>query len=101
MRIVVTRLLDVVYKSDELKERYIRGLKDISTITDIYFKTCHIFKNMSSCESHFPQLSLETFVKEARQISAIEFKETTVDTPITPPTQPSPPTFSFSPAIIR
>ena len=35
---VLILLLDEVYKSDELKERYVIGLKDILAFTDIFFQ---------------------------------------------------------------
>ena len=50
LKVVVTRLLDEVHKSNELKERYVRGSKNMSVLTDIFFKICHIFKNMPSHE---------------------------------------------------
>ena len=73
----------------------------MSVPTDIFFKIYFIFKNTPSRESWFSQLSWETCVKEARQMHVLEYKESSTDSPITLPTQPSPPSHPSSSPIIR
>lgn len=89
MRVVITRILDAIYKCDELKQRYASGLQDMTALTDVFFKCCHIFKTTSKRESRFAQLSWETFVKDARQMPVLAYKSDGTDTPIVSPTPPS------------
>ena len=55
-------------------------------LTDIFLKICHIFKNTPSHESRFSQLSWETLAKQAHRMPVVEYKESTTDTQIIPPT---------------
>ena len=89
MKMVITRILDTIYKCEELKERYASGIQDMTALTDVFFKCAHIFKTTPKRESRFSQLSWETFVKDARQMPVLAYKSDGSDTPIVPPIPPS------------
>ena len=75
MGVVVSRMINEIFKSDELRAKYVSetGQRNVNMLTDLFEEASKIFITPKRKEI-FGQLSWETFVKEARKMKLDNYK---------------------------
>ena len=75
MGVVVSRMINEIFKSDELRAKYVSetGQRNVNVLTDLFEEASKIFITPKRKE-RFGQLSWETFVKEARKMKLDNYK---------------------------